>query len=191
MVKLENCKKKNVFNEWVDFQSRGKDSNYCKIFSLFLADGGTGEGGPMRGLELIMWHEGQWEASKKLAQRRRTTDPQTNMATLWLNRPSGGRFHQSFQIQPNPENKSLEQSQKIFKNPFFPKIWIFRKFLCFAEKNFLLVLPIDEISPEFSSPARFRIPGGGGHCRMVFNYFATHYIEGNNRIIKDLILFSS
>ena len=39
----------------------------------------------MRGLELVMWPQGQLEASKKIAPDG--TDNQTNMATVWLSQP--------------------------------------------------------------------------------------------------------
>ena len=68
--------------------------------------GQSGGGGPMRGLELIMWPEGQWEALMKTApdgSHGRTgdtrTDGRTDMATLWLNWPSGAdsvKFSQTF-----------------------------------------------------------------------------------------------
>ena len=44
------------------------------------------EGWPIRGLELIMWPEGQWEASKKITWKG---DRQTDIATLWKHRPRG------------------------------------------------------------------------------------------------------
>ena len=42
--------------------------------------------------DLVMWPVGQWEASKNIewrGQTHRQTNRQTDIATLWLNRPSG------------------------------------------------------------------------------------------------------
>ena len=41
-------------------------------FTSFQVSKGEMEGGPMRGLELIMWSQGQWEASKKTCTQWRT-----------------------------------------------------------------------------------------------------------------------
>ena len=52
----------------------------------------SARGGPMGGLELIMWPQGQWEALKKiapLAQYHKHTD----MPTLWLNPPGPTFIH--------------------------------------------------------------------------------------------------
>ena len=57
-------------------------------------EGGWGgerrKGGPMRGLELIMWLRANERPKKNCTWWRRLTDRQvTDMATIWLNRPSG------------------------------------------------------------------------------------------------------
>ena len=42
----------------------------------------------MRGRDLVMWPEGQWEALKKIAwEGDKHTDTQTDMSTLWPTRP--------------------------------------------------------------------------------------------------------
>ena len=48
----------------------------------------------MRGRDLVMWSEGQWEASKKTSLDG--TDRQTDMATLWPTRPSGAELVKTF-----------------------------------------------------------------------------------------------
>ena len=56
-------------------------------FPSFQGREGGKEGGPMRGLELIMGSQDQWEALKKNAPdgaNRQTSCRQTDMATLWL-----------------------------------------------------------------------------------------------------------
>ena len=57
----------------------------------------------MRGLELIMWSQGQCEASKKTASHgaNKQTHTQTDIATPWLNRPSGAN---SVKIAANCQN---------------------------------------------------------------------------------------
>ena len=43
------------------------------------------EGWPMRGRDLVMWSDDQWEASKKIAwEGDKQTDRQTDTQTLWL-----------------------------------------------------------------------------------------------------------
>ena len=50
--------------------------------------GGMG-GWPMRGRDLVMWSEGQWEASKKLYGKGTRYNIRTDIATTRPNQPSG------------------------------------------------------------------------------------------------------
>ena len=84
---------------------QGRSTSPIRNTSLFLGldawmiwnqkQGWSTWGEPMRGLELIMWSKGQWEALKKTEsngadrQTNRQTDRHLDIATLWLNRPSG------------------------------------------------------------------------------------------------------
>ena len=63
------------------------ESGWVSEFPSFQVSKGGREGGPMRGLELIMWSQGQWEALEKTASD--DANRQTDIATLWLKRPSG------------------------------------------------------------------------------------------------------
>ena len=66
------------------------------------------EGGPMKGLELIMWPQGKWKAKKLYPMAQ--TDIPTDMATLWLNRPSGVN---SVKKPSNPTNTIVQKKGKI------------------------------------------------------------------------------
>ena len=61
-------------------------------FPSFQVSKGGREWGPMRGLELIMWSQGQWEASEKTApdgtNRQTSGHGESPLATLWPTRPS-------------------------------------------------------------------------------------------------------
>ena len=58
------------------------------LFDLKFQEGGGGLS--MRGLKLIMWSEGQWEASKKIPWEGDTqTHRHTDIATTRPNQPSG------------------------------------------------------------------------------------------------------
>ena len=83
-------------------------------------------GGPIRGLERIIWPQGQWEAKKKLhfTQWRRHTDIQTDMATLWLNRPNGANSLKKIKALCNsPRNiaEVLIKADFLFLNLQYPQ----------------------------------------------------------------------
>ena len=71
--------------------------------------------GSMIGLELIMWSQGQWKAWKKTAPNGtdRQTNKQTNMATQWLNRPSGA---DSVKIQLKIGGQSFDERWQTLQN---------------------------------------------------------------------------
>ena len=73
---------------WNLMKPGSQNGTYAKMLSAFNF---FFLGRLIRGWDLIMWTEGQWEASKKIAWEGdiRQTNKHTDMSTLWPTRPRG------------------------------------------------------------------------------------------------------
>ena len=114
--------------------------------SFFKWVGGSGGGWPMRGLKLIIWSQGQWEASKKTTRERgQSHNTQTRKQTFWL------------LDQLGPEGRVGENGKTFFfilqnlcKMLFFYRLYIF-----VTKKQ--LILSNNMISIKNSILSKFKI----------------------------------